>query len=109
LREVNVNSVAAAGATSDDLEELERIKQMPREVGVLLIVMGIGGLLLPGPVGSPFVILGGVMLWPRAFARVEAAFARHFPRTHRQSVRQIRRFVDDLERRYPLTTREHQP
>jgi hypothetical protein len=83
-------------------ESVERIREMPKEVGVLLIVAGIGGLLLPGPVGSPFVILGGVILWPRIFERVEIAFANRFPRVHRQSVRQIGRFLVDLDRRYPV-------
>ena len=81
---------------------MQRIRQMPKEVGVLLVVAGIGGLLLPGPVGSPFVILGGVILWPRVFERVETAFANRFPRVHRQSVRQISRFLTDMDRRYPL-------
>src|SRR6516165_8120006 len=81
---------------SDQAEELQRIRHMPKEVGVLLIVAGIGGLLLPGPIGSPFVILGGVILWPGVFERVEIAFERRFPRIHRQSVRQIGRFLTDL-------------
>jgi hypothetical protein len=75
---------------------------MPKEVGVLLVVAGIGGLLLPGPIGSPFVLLGGVILWPSVFERLEIAFERRFPRMHRKSVRQIGRFLTDLERRYPL-------
>ena len=90
-----------AGEPSEDAGELQRIREMPKEVGVLLIVFGIGGLLLPGPVGSPFVILGGVILWPTVFERVESAFAKRFPRVHRQSVRQIGRFITDLDRRYP--------
>lgn len=87
----------------DDAEEIRRIRAMPKEVGVLLIVAGIGGLLLPGPVGTPFLILGGVMLWPRAFGRLEIFVEKRFPRLHHQSVRQIRRFLDDLERRYPIS------
>jgi hypothetical protein len=83
-------------------EEVARIRAMPREVGVLLIVAGIGGLLLPGPIGSPFLILGGVILWPKAFERAELLFEKRFPRAHRQSVRQITRFLNDLERRYPV-------
>jgi hypothetical protein len=86
----------------DDAGQVRKIEKMPREVGVLLIVAGVGGMLLPGPVGSPFLILGGVILWPRAFRRVESWFETHFPRTHHQSMRQIVRFLDDLERRYPL-------
>jgi hypothetical protein len=85
-----------------DAEEIQRIRAMPKEVGVLLIVAGIGGLLLPGPVGTPFLIVGGVMLWPKAFERVEIWFEKRFPRMHHQSVRQMKRFLDDLDRRYPL-------
>ena len=87
----------------DDAEEIQRIRAMPKEVGVLLVVAGIGGLLLPGPVGTPFLILGGVILWPRAFERVELYFEKRFPKMHHQSVRQMKRFLDDLERRYPIS------
>ena len=76
---------------------------VPKELGVLLVVGGIGGLLLPGPVGSPFLILGGVILWPAAFKRVESCFEKRFPRLHRQGMSQIARFVSDFERRYPWT------
>jgi len=97
----------AAGDTSgprplSDTEQVERIEAMPREVGVLLIVAGIGGILLPGPVGSPFLVLGGVILWPRAFRRLEGFLERRFPRLHHRSMLQITRFIHDLERRYPL-------
>jgi hypothetical protein len=87
----------------DAAEEIQRIRALPKEVGVLLVVAGIGGLLLPGPVGTPFLIAGGVVLWPRAFEGVEIWFEKRFPKVHHQSVRQMRRFLDDLERRYPLS------
>ncbi len=75
---------------------------MPKEVGILLVVAGVGGLVFPGPIGTPFLLLGGVILWPRLFERLELRFERRFPRLHRQSVRQIGRFLADLDRRYPL-------
>jgi hypothetical protein len=87
---------------SEDVKQVHRIEKLPKEVGVLLIVAGIGGLLLPGPVGSPLLVLGGVVLWPRVFHRVEACFLRRFPKLHHQSVLQVTRFLEDLERRYPL-------
>ncbi|MDG3007102.1 hypothetical protein [Paludisphaera mucosa] len=87
---------------ASDAEQVRRIESMPREVGVLLMVAGVGGLLLPGPVGSPFLILGGVILWPRAFRGLEGYFGRRFPKLHHQSMRQITRYLDDLEKRYPL-------
>ena len=95
-------SQSAAGPMND-AEEIRRIRAMPKEVGALLIVAGIGGILLPGPVGTPFLVLGGVMLWPRAFGRLEILVEKRFPRLHHQGVRQIKRFLDDLERRYPDT------
>ena len=82
-------------------DDMDRIKDLPKEVGVLLLAAGIGGLLLPGPIGSPFLVMAGVVLWPGVFTRVESAFETKFPRTHRQGVRQIKRFLNDLERRYP--------
>jgi hypothetical protein len=88
-----------AGAADDD--DMDRIKALPKEVGVLIMIVGIGGLLFPGPLGSPFIVIAGVVLWPRVFERVEIGFKRRFPRTHRLGVAQVRRFVADLERRYP--------
>lgn len=87
--------------SNGDAEEIRRIRAMPNEVGVLLIVAGIGGILLPGPVGTPFLVLGVVILWPRAFGGLEDFVEKRFPRLHHQSMRQITRFLDDLERRYP--------
>jgi hypothetical protein len=86
-------------ATADD--DLNRIKSLPREVGVLLMIVGIGGLVFPGPIGTPFIIMAGVVLWPAVFERVEIGFKRRFPKTHRLGLAQVRRFVSDLERRYP--------
>jgi hypothetical protein len=74
-----------------------------REVGVLLIVSGIAGILLPGPVGTPLLILGCVMIWPKAFERIDLCLARRFPRAHHLGVLQSTRFLSDLERRYPVS------
>jgi hypothetical protein len=73
-----------------------------QDVGVLLIVTGVAGILLPGPVGTPLLILGCVLVWPRAFDGVERFFKKRFPRTYRLGALQGERFLSDLERRYPL-------
>lgn len=86
-------------------EQRELIGSLPREVGVLLIVAGLGGLLLPGPVGSPFLLLGAVTLWPRLFTKIEIGFQKRFPKMHRTGTRQIHRFLADLNRRYPMPHR----
>ena len=98
-----VPALRVSGQPSENGEMSVSVRGVPKELGVLLVVGGIGGLLLPGPVGSPFLILGGVILWPAAFSRVEKCFEKRFPRLHKQGMMQINRFVRDLERRYPWT------
>ena len=78
-----------------------RLEKLPREVGVLLVAVGVAGVLLPGPVGAPFLLAGGLVLWPRGTARFEGWFKRKFPALHREGVAQIDRFLGDLDRRYP--------
>jgi hypothetical protein len=81
--------------------EAELVGGLPREVGVLLLAAGIGGVLLPGPIGTPFLVLGAVMLSPRLFTKLENGFRKRFPRLHKRGTQQIKRFLTDLERRYP--------
>ena len=90
--------------SSEDIKEDDAaaIRALPKEVGVLFLVAGVGGLLLPGPIGTPFLIVGGVILWPKAFMGLEARFQSRFPELHKKGVKQVVRFVNDLNRRYPL-------
>ena len=94
-------ALPAPVSAEDENDDLRMLHALPKELGVLLLIVGVSGLLLPGPVGSPFLLMGGVILWPRAFDRLEGKFQRRFPKAHRQSMKQLRRFIDDLERRYP--------
>jgi hypothetical protein len=82
-----------------------RIQKLPPEIGVLLIVVGTAGLLLPGPVGSPFLVAGGVALWPAGFRKVEQWFMKLAPGMYQTGIRQIEHFLADLERRYPGSVR----
>lgn len=79
----------------------ERIKKLPHDVGWLLITAGILGVIIPGVLGAPFLALGGLMLWPKSSHRAERWLAGHSPKPLKGSMRQINRFLDDLERRYP--------
>jgi hypothetical protein len=81
------------------------LEKLPPEIGVLLIVVGVAGLLLPGPVGSPFLVAGGVALWPSAFRKTEHWLQRTAPKLYDEGIRQMERFLADLERRYPGSTR----
>ena len=53
-----VPAIRVSGQPADNGQAHAPVQGVPKELGVLLVVGGIGGLLLPGPVGSPFLILG---------------------------------------------------
>jgi hypothetical protein len=82
-----------------------RLEKLPPEIGVLLVVIGTAGLLLPGPVGSPFLVAGGIALWPSAFRKTEDWLQRVAPGMYEEGIQQLERFLADLERRYPGSTR----
>lgn len=88
-----------------DDETVKRIEKLPRDVGWLLITAGVLGVVLPGVLGFPFLILGGLVVMPATSQRAEHWLAGHGPKMFRGSVRQINRFLDDLERRYPTQGR----
>jgi hypothetical protein len=73
---------------------------LPPEVATLLIAIGIAGIPLPGP-GIPFILAGGLVLWPRTFAPLDNRFRRSYPQSHGQVEKILKRFEDDLQRRYP--------
>jgi hypothetical protein len=72
-----------------------------RAKGVDLLIVGTAGILLPGPVGSPFLLAGGIALWPAGFRRVEGWFMKIAPTMYETGIQQIEHFLADLERRYP--------
>ncbi|MHB1560243.1 MAG: hypothetical protein ACYC61_22560 [Isosphaeraceae bacterium] len=88
-----------------DEATIRRLEKLPPEVAVLLMVVGVFGVLLPGPVGSPFLIAGGLALWPTSFRKMEDWLHRLSPRLYSEGIRQLERYLADLERRYPGTTR----
>lgn len=73
----------------------------PREMGVLLIALGISELIPPEPIGIVFVVLGGLVFWPRGFRAVDGWLGRKLPKAHRGYRKFFDRFVADMERRYP--------
>jgi hypothetical protein len=93
-----------SGLTHDQFtleqSDLRRLKELPKEVGVMLIAAGVVGLILPGP-GTPALVAGGLVLWPGAFSKLELWLERRHPAVHHRSMKQIGRFLDDLEKRYP--------
>lgn len=79
----------------------ERLRSLPPDVGWLLLTAGIVGELMPGVLGFPFLLLGCLILTPATNRRAERWLAGHAPTFLQGSMRQVSRFLDDLERRYP--------
>ncbi|QJD30864.1 hypothetical protein [Methylococcus geothermalis] len=82
-----------------------RIRRMPHDVAWLLITAGVVGLVTPGVLGLPFLAMGGLVLWPGTSGRIEHWLNGRPPRFLKGSMKQIGRFLDDLERRYPPSSR----
>ena len=94
------NDHAEAEATAEDMQD-ELLQQFPPEIATLLIMAGIAGVLLPGPIGAPLILAGGVTLWPKTFRPMERWFRRKFPAMHQEGVIQLKEFVKDLKSRFP--------
>jgi hypothetical protein len=77
------------------------LPKLPAEVGLLIMGVGVVGLLLPGPIGTPLIVSGGLSLWPRAFRPADRWMRRNCPKTHASGSNWLLRFKADLERRYP--------
>lgn len=79
----------------------DRLRGMPKEIGVMLVSVGALGVVLPGIVGVPAVVAGGLILWPKAFGKVDGWLEKRFPKSRRDGLKQIGRFIDDFEKRFP--------
>jgi hypothetical protein len=84
-----------------DQETADRIRKLPKDVGWLLFMAGVFGLLVPGVIGTPFLVLGSFMIWPPSKGKAEQWLSGQSPKAFKGSMKQINRFLDDLERRYP--------
>ena len=80
---------------------VEKIKNLPAPVGVVLMGIGIVGLVLPGPIGTPFLLAGGLVLAPKVFGGLDHFVQRRFPEFHQVGMESVDRFLADLEKRYP--------
>jgi hypothetical protein len=87
-----------------DARASERIENLPKGVGAVLLVTGmVTGMLPPppGPFDISLMLVGGTALWPGGFGTLEGWVQRRFPSVHRSGTKLLRRLVDDMERRYP--------
>jgi len=85
----------------EDEEVIKRVEHLNHSVGWLLVSAGLVGMIVPGVLGTPFLIMGGLVLWPGNHNKVERWRKGHSPKVFHGAMKQINRFLDDLEKRYP--------
>ena len=84
----------------------ERIGKLPRDVGWMLFGVGFAGFVAPGIFGLPFMAAGGLILWPKTTRRLQGVLGKRTPeKSIATGMKQIERFIDELERRYPKAKR----
>mgnify|MGYP003349015816 CR=1 FL=1 len=86
---------------SEHDETRQRIRRLPPEVGAVLITVGVVGVIIPGPIGTPFLLAGGLALMPGFFGRFERWIEKRLPRLHGAGMRNVDRFIDSFEKRFP--------
>jgi hypothetical protein len=69
----------------------------------MLVTAGVVGLVVPGILGTPFLFAGVFVLAPGGPRLLSRWAGRNPPKFVHTAMRQIGRFLDDLERRYPRT------
>jgi hypothetical protein len=92
---------ATADGTAVDEAIVSRILSVPRDVGWMMVSIGVVGVILPGVIGAPFLAAGIAVLAPGGPRVLTRWISRNPNRIVSAGVRQMGRWLDDLERRYP--------
>ncbi|MBS0262325.1 MAG: hypothetical protein JSS02_10275 [Planctomycetes bacterium] len=79
----------------------QRIRRLPPEVGAVFLAVGVVGVIIPGPIGAPFLLAGGLVLMPNVFDRFERWIEKQMPSVHGIGMRNVNRFIDNFEKRFP--------
>jgi hypothetical protein len=91
----------ATDGTTVDEQIVLRIANAPRDVGWMMVSVGVLGVILPGLIGTPFLVAGIAVLTPggpELFTRWVTENPNGFVLA---GLKQMGRWLDDLERRYP--------
>ncbi len=102
IKDKSLTSLSDAAELTQGSVITERIEELPRDVGWMLFGVGFAGFVAPGIFGLPFMVAGSMILWPKTTKRLQNLLVR--PSAENKQVagmKQIVRFLDDLERRYP--------
>jgi hypothetical protein len=92
---------AATDGTAIDEETLLRIVNVPPDVGWMMVTVGVLGVILPGIIGTPFLVAGIAVLVPEGPQRLTHWVRRNPNWVVHTGLKQMGRWLDDMERRYP--------
>ena len=83
-----------------------RLTEMSNEVAWLLVGAGVAGIILPGVLGTPFFVVGVLVLLPGRAARIERWRQKYSSSSGMNlALKQINRFLDDIDKKYPRRIR----
>lgn len=83
-----------------------RLTEMSSDIAWLLVGAGVAGIILPGVLGTPFFVVGVLVLLPGRAARIERWRKKYSSSIAMNiAMKQINRFLDDIDNRYPRRIR----
>ncbi|MGD0106152.1 MAG: hypothetical protein ABSC06_19245 [Rhodopila sp.] len=97
--------LSIASPRSTDQRTVLRLDTLTTDVGWLLITAGVIGVIVPGVPGTPFLIVGVLVITPGGTNLLARWSGKKPPRFINGGLKQIGRFLDDLERRYPRASK----
>jgi hypothetical protein len=101
LAQSESREVTIADGRSFSERTVLRLDTLTTEVGWLLVTAGVIGVIAPGIPGTPFLIVGALVITPGGTKLLSRWVGKNPPRIVKAGMKQIGRFLDDLERRYP--------
>jgi hypothetical protein len=102
--DVSPADASLADAVEDEQQverAIQRIVNMPRDVGWMMVSVGVIGVILPGLPGTPFLLAGVAVLAPGGPRLLARWTGRKPTGIVQSSLKLIGRWLDDLDRRYP--------
>jgi hypothetical protein len=93
--------VTVANVPSSDGRPVLHLDTLTTEVGWLLVTAGVIGVIAPGIPGTPFLIVGVLVITPGGTKLLSRWVGKNPPRIVKAGMKHVGRFLDDLERRYP--------
>jgi hypothetical protein len=91
----------ASGAPEQDPPPAHLIENLTTDVGWLLVTAGVIGVIMPGIPGAPFLLIGGFVVTPGGTRLLSRWVGKNPPKFVNGALKQIGRFVEDIDRRYP--------